>query len=208
MIASLNELWRTGRLIAEHPVSQHEPSDMTLINWIETAEQEYRQQLPNHPPELDCVLAIWAVKQFIRASQLLVHRELGEQFIASGLESEPVDELLSSTISNASEQATVHYTVDLMFRFLPDLERLTRAASLSDPLLEQISKWANRWPLSSARMSGLQIEPNRLEPILQNRCLRIMYIERTLGSNASPDALAHWSHVHAQYEWKTLAHQS
>lgn len=48
MIASLNELWRTGRFVAEHPVAMLEPDEQTLANWIVAAELEcarYRDQI-------------------------------------------------------------------------------------------------------------------------------------------------------------------
>ena len=79
VIASLNELWRTGRFVAEHPVAMMEPDEQTLVDWILAAELEYRAQLPSNPPKVDCYCAVWAMKQFVRASQWMVHRELGER---------------------------------------------------------------------------------------------------------------------------------
>jgi hypothetical protein len=195
MIASLNELWLTGRLIAEHPVAQREISDLELQQWIVAAEVQYRNQLPNCPPPVDTNWAVWAVRQFMRAAQLLVHRELGEEFIRSGLESEPVESVLTFHQASAGQQASIHYSVDLVFRFLPDLERLAKAASPADPLLDQLRDWGQRWPLSGARMQTAHelkegnsvTEDERLEPIFMDRCLRILYIERLLGPNPTAD---------------------
>ena len=207
MIASLNELWRTGRFVVEHPVAIVEPDEQTLVDWIVAAELEYRAQLPSNPPKVDCFCAVWAMKQFVRASQLMVHRELGEQFIQSGLEAEPADVALRISNLNRTEYASIHYSVDLTFRFLPDLERLTKAASQTDPLLNHIALWADRWPLSFARTLRAKIELEKMEPILQNRCLRILYIERALGPNPTSVETDYWAKTHDQYEWKSFAIQ-
>ena len=206
MINALNELWHTGRLVALHPVAMPESNSDAIADWLRKAEAEYREQLPGVPPALNLPLAVWATQQFYRAAQLMVYRELGEEFILTGLETEPAE--LAIGEANAPEIASIHYSVDLLFRFLPDLERLTKAASLADPLLKQIEAWAERWPLSSARMKRQVEIREKLEPILRNRCLRIMYIERVLdGSSVSADEADRWNKINAQYEWKTLDSQ-
>ncbi len=206
MIERLDELWQTGRLVAAHPVASAHPDDAGLVDWLSRVEHQYRLQLPSTPPPLEFKWALWAIQQFYRASQLMVHRELGEQFIRMGLETEPVGLLGKGTHEPTMlELASIHYSVDLHFRFLPDLERLTKAADPTDPLLQQFGAWADRWPLSGARLHRKSIDQGKLEPILLNRCLRIMYIERALdrGPNASAD-VEHWNKLNAQYEWKTL----
>lgn len=210
MIERLNELWRTGRLVAEHPVASLEPERNALVDWIRKAEAEYRPQLPIAPPPLDVASAIWSVQQFYRASQLMVHRELGEEFIQSGLETEPFEERTPSCHSATDAIATdaiasIHYSVDLLLRFLPDLQRLAKAASSSDPLLAQMDAWAARWPLSAARMQNQTVCQEKLEPILLNRCLRIMYIERVLDRGPFCQMeMDRWNKINAQYEWKTF----
>ncbi len=205
MIDRLDELWHTGRLVAEHPVASSEPETDVLIDWLRKAETEYRKQLPSTPPPLDISSAIWAVQQFYRASQLMVHRELGEEFIQSGLETEPPEAPMPSIDSAFLASASIHYSVDLFFRFLPDIQRLAIAACSSDPLLMQMDAWAKRWPLSAARMQNQTVDQEKLEPILVNRCLRTMYIERVLDRNPfSQVEMERWSKIHAQYEWKTF----
>lgn len=201
-----DELWQTGRLVAEHPVNSAEPETDILVGWLREAETEYRKQLPIAPPPLDIASAIWALQQFYRASQLMVHRELGKEFILSGLETEPTDLQPPAGDSPMEGVASIHYSVDLLFRFLPDLMRLTKAACASDPLLVQLEAWANRWPLSAARIQAQTVSQEKLEPILLNRCLRIMYIERVLECNPfSQVEMDRWTKINAQYEWKTFA---
>ena len=206
MIHGFEELWQTGRLVATHPVSSPQPDEVTLAEWLTRMELQYRKQLPLNPPPLDMATALWALQQFHRVSQLMVHRELGEPFIRMGLETEPIGLLGNGASGPATlELASIHYSVDLHFRFLPDLARLTKAADPTDPLLQQIDAWMERWPLSGARMPRKSVEQEKLEPILLNGCLRIMYIERVFdrGPNASDD-VDHWNKLNALYEWKTL----
>ena len=209
MIDVLEELWQTGRLVATHPVASTQTDETTLVEWLTRVEHQYRLQLPNTPPPLEIEWALWAVQQFYRAALLLVHRELGEQFIWMGLETEPAESMKGGDREWTTLQvASIHYSVDLHFRFLPDLERLTKAAVPSDPLLKQIEAWAERWPLSAARMHNKSVGQEKLEPILLNRCLRVMYIERVLdrGPHSSTD-VDHWNKINAQYEWMTLDRQ-
>lgn len=204
MIDSLEELWSTGRLTVVHPVNHIEPSQDCLAEWIGEAERLYRLQLPNNPPAVNMDLAIWGLNQFYRAAQLMVYRELGEQFIESGLEIEPDFCLQNWSQWSPVERASAHYSVDLFFRFLGDLQRLAKAASPADLLVKQVESWADRWPLSGARIGESVVLEENLEPILLNRCLRILYIERKQDRNISSDEMDHWSLVNAQYEWKTI----
>jgi len=208
VIHLLDELWHTGRLVALHPVAAPETSIDAIANWLSRAEAEYRNQLPSVPPALDLSSAVWAAQQFYRAAQLMVYQELGDEFILTGLETEPTDDSRFSDADKAPEIASIHYSVDLLFRFLPDLERLTKAASSTDPLLKQIDAWAERWPLSSARMKRPAEIQEKMEPILRDRCLRIMYIERVLdGGPVSADEADRWNKINAEYEWKTFDRQ-
>jgi hypothetical protein len=205
LIEQLNELWNSGRLLATHPVTSSEEHDELILAWLATVEPSYRQQLPGDPPASIPQVSVWAARQFFRAAQLVVHRELGESFIQSGLETEPIQKRDSPWATNPS----LHYSVDLHFRFLPDLVRLAKAMSRTDPLLDQLNAWMIRWPLSGARIAGLPPEESeRLEPILRDPCLRIVYIERRLSDpEISKSEIAYWHQVLEQREWSSLANQ-
>ena len=73
----------------------------------------------------------------------------------------------------------VCYSVDLTFRFLPDLARIARAASEDDPLVKHLLQWASDWPLSSVGIKG--IEHIDVEPFIHDRCLRTMYVDRIVA---------------------------
>jgi hypothetical protein len=208
LIEQLDALWTTGSLLAVHPVSSDEESDDEIRSWLEPMESMYRLQLPDQPPNLNPESAVWAARQFYRAAQLVVHRELGEAFIQSGLELEP---RFDRPVPSEKEHASIHYSVDLHFRFLPDLMRIAGAMSPTDPLIDQLNAWSDRWPLSGARIASQSIEAplsRQLEPILSNRCLRILYIERRFSDpKISHDEVLFWNQVSEQHDWKPLGSQ-
>ncbi len=186
LIEQLNELWVTGRLVLDHPLVAETPSDSELVSWIDDQEQIYRRQLPEEPPVLEVEWALWACKQLVRAAQLLVYRELGEEFIHSGLETLP-KHLLPVDAEANREQAILyvidpklHYSVDLFFRFLPDLNRLARAASGSDPLLQVFQRWAEAWPLSGVGINRMQEETEAMMIVKDDIFLATLYHDRKL----------------------------
>ncbi len=188
-IEELNEWWTSGRLIVDHPGGYETIADDKLGQWIESIESTYRFQLPADLPELNVAAAIWACKQVIRAAQLSVYRELGEDFIKQGLEWIP--SWLPNSASSVKTQETFtsvfatlpehHYSVDLFFRFLPDLFRLTQVASPSDPLLAYLQQWATIWPLSGNGISGVTVCEEAVQVVQRTRGLRILYRERSLA---------------------------
>ena len=49
---------------------------------------------------------------------------------------------------------STHYSVDLVFRFLPEVVIFARSAAAHDPLVEHLERFAREWPLSSVGMPG------------------------------------------------------
>jgi hypothetical protein len=75
--------------------------------------------------------------------------------------------------------ATAHYSVDLVFRFLPDLIALARRVSQDDPLVEALRNLIAPWPLASVGMSDIPVAD--IEPIIGHPCLRQLYVDRILA---------------------------
>jgi hypothetical protein len=73
----------------------------------------------------------------------------------------------------------LHYSVDLVFQFLPDLSKLTGHAAPDDPLLTSLGSWANLWPLSSVGMKG--VVPQSLRGIVEHPGLLQYYVDRILA---------------------------
>jgi hypothetical protein len=76
---------------------------------------------------------------------------------------------------------SVHYSVDLTFRYLPDLYKLARSASQQDVLLTHLARWAVDWPLSSVGMAG--VEPVELDDWVNDPCLLGLYVDRVIARN-------------------------
>lgn len=140
------------------------------LDWLAGFEREYRQHLPGRPPGLHSAALRWSVSLFSRAAQCVVHRHLGEEIVARDL---------AVSFPEPPTPATV-YSVDLTFRFLPDLLRLARGASEGDPLVTRIVDWGCEWPLSSVGMTLPRLGPT--EPILADRCLAAMYRDRIVAA--------------------------
>ena len=142
-------------------------------DWAEEAERTIREHWPFGPPLVDRTALKWAIRQFHAAAQLAVFRQLGPEEVAKRLGDDFVGE---------GDAASVAYSVDLVFRFLPDLVRIVKGMNPDDPLLAQLRKWGECWPLSSVGVPGLSVP--RIEPILENRCLSIMYVDRIIEADA------------------------
>jgi hypothetical protein len=109
-----------------------------------------------------------------RACQFITYRDTGETTVA---------EMLAAACP-ASDPPSVHYSVDLTFRFLPDLGKLARCVSPRDPLLAHIGKWAVEWPLSSVGMAD--VGPVRIDPWAEDPCLLGLYVDRVIARGDLP----------------------
>jgi MoxR-vWA-beta-propeller ternary system domain bpX4 len=137
------------------------------------AEPQMREHWPLSPPVVDRDALKWAIRQFHGAAQLAVFRQLGPEEVAKRLGDDFVVE---------GDAASAIYSVDLVFRFLPDLVRIVKGMNPDDPLLAQLRRWGERWPLSSVGILGLSV--SGIEPILANRCLSMMYVDRIIEADA------------------------
>jgi hypothetical protein len=81
----------------------------------------------------------------------------------------------------ADDSPAVHYSVDLSFRFLPDLVRHARAASERDALVGRLMDWANRWPLSCVGFAGAAA--GSIDGFAGHPCLLRMYVDRIIAGH-------------------------
>lgn len=163
------QLYADGRvrLQSGEPASADEIRDAAA--WLMTAEQDARQHLPDDPPPVDAGALEWAARMFYGAAQMAVFRHLGP---------DELKERLDEPLNTDRVTPSVAYSVDVVFRFLPDLIRIVKGMNPEDPLLEILTEWAKQWPLSSVGVKG--IEECDVEPVLRDRCLSLMYADRIL----------------------------
>ncbi|MDB5344435.1 MAG: hypothetical protein JWP89_2812 [Schlesneria sp.] len=153
-----------GRLLTESPQELNESFKL-----LSDFDREYRLELAHKPPELSRAALLWGAIQVRRAASLLTYREAEPEQLQAALTGS-----FAETIS-----ASVVYSVDLTYRFLPDLLRLARAASPQDPLVAILKDWANQWPLSSVGVADVSVTGS-LE-WLDDPCLRHLYVDRILA---------------------------
>ncbi|MDB5389901.1 MAG: hypothetical protein JWM11_5547 [Planctomycetaceae bacterium] len=169
-------LWHGTELVLSSPLGPTSDQVAESLRFLKSVEIEYRAGLPEGVPTANLPAAEWALVTLYRVSQFLVFRELPEEMLRTEL-ARPCPE---------QKSAAVCYGVDLSFRFLPELVRLTRAVNSQDPLLEFLKAWAAEWPLSSVGVSDVDfasIGSESIEPILENAALRMMYIDRILTTH-------------------------
>ena len=145
-----DELWQAGELLVRYEAVQ-------------------RSGFPGEPPRFAFPVAIWAAKAFYRACQAATFRDLPADLLSAFLGEE----------CPAGEPASLHYTVDLVFQFLPDLTKLAGHAMPDDPLVEHLRKWANQWPLSSVGMKD--VNPPSLGGMIEHPGLLQYYVDRLIA---------------------------
>lgn len=162
-------LFRDGRVRAARPAEISDKELRAADEVLRAFEQEYRQDLPATPPSLCLPVARWAATMFYRACQFVAFRDTGEEIMA---------QTMAATCPHG-DLSSVHYSVDLTFRYLPDLVKLAQNASQADPLLAHLASWAAQWPLSSVGM--VVAGPVQIGPWARDPCLLGLYVDRVIA---------------------------
>lgn len=156
---------RVGAPGDETPAGEWENVDALLAERHAAESAEF----PGAIPALAPAAARWAAEHFYRACQFSVHRDAGAEKIAAAL----------AAPCPPASAASRHISVDLTFRFLPDLYRLAHAASPDDPLCKRLGNWAAEWPLSSTGMAD--VNPPHIDDVLEHAGLRTLYVDRIIA---------------------------
>lgn len=128
-----------------------------------------RDEFPAGAPEIGLPSALWAAALLYRGCQAFAYRDMSAELLEEAL-SIPCPEQVD---------ASVLYSVDLTWRYLPDLRAMARGFSPEDPLVKALDGLAARWPFSSVGLP-VPIETD-VEPILDHPCLRRVYVDRILA---------------------------
>src|SRR6478672_5881109 len=110
----LNGLFADGRVAVPAPA---EVASDELGAAARILEEQYglcRLDAPDGLPAYDPQAAMWAAIQFYRACQIAMFRDIGEEAIVK---------LRDNELKNW-DRPEAHHSVDLSFRFLPDLVRI------------------------------------------------------------------------------------
>jgi hypothetical protein len=166
--AYLTHLLETGRVHAALNPTDAAGAIKDLPAAITLADAAARLELPGAPPALSMPAAVWAGTIFNHACRFLVYREIGGNAVAATM----------AAPCPLAASPSVAYSVDLTFRYLPDLTALARGIAEDDPLVEGLYALARAWPLSSV---GISL-PTAVDvsSFIQDRCLRMLYVDRIL----------------------------
>jgi hypothetical protein len=164
LTAFLTQLAENGVAVVSSAEGLTESADDILLAW----DAIQRANFPGAAPELIPEAAAWAAARLYRGCQALVCREMPPADAAR---------LLREPCPHTPSPA-VDYSVDLVFRFLPDLLTLTRRVSHNDPLVAELLALGQAWPLSSVGMEG--IGAVEVAHLLTHPGLRQLYVDRIL----------------------------
>lgn len=154
------------RVAAFSPISTEDSARAAQV--LSEFEPSYRASLPNSPPPFHLETALHASEVVYRCCQCLVYRDLSLQEVLPAQVFRP----------DGASKGTQHYSADLVFRFLPDVWRLAKAASESDPLVAYIRELGAQWPLSSIGITG--IPECDVSELLADNSLSTLYVDRVL----------------------------
>ena len=162
----VQELLASGRVSV--PLSPQVPDE--LDGAVAELDRALRPQLAFDPPALAPDAARWGLLILYRACQFLVHRDIEADAIRAAF-AQPCPRTAA---------ADVCYSVDLSFRFLPDLLRLARGLPESDPLVQGVLALLRNWSLSSVGIDTVGNEEEAIETFIHHPSLRMLYIDRII----------------------------
>lgn len=164
----IQDIFQQGKVTVDANVTPFTDED------LQAATQRLLEQYDHQKLELtatvlafDATAAVWAAGYLYRAVQLVMLRDLGE---------EAVNSLLTPYEGAVSAEAVL--SVDLSFRYLPNLMGLAKGLAPEDVLVKRLKDTAVQWPFSSVGMT-LEEELN-IEVIMNNACVRRSYIDRII----------------------------
>lgn len=165
----LHSLFSNGELM----IPQHESAfdKRQTHNAVTQFERVWRCELPGDPPEFVAESAVKATQILMAVCRSVVHREI---------RIEQTEQTITQVCLTDDDTPSLHYSVDLVLRFLPQVIERARRISESDTLLDLLKGIGRQWPLSSVGTKGCL--PDQLPTALQHPCLWRMYVDRIIST--------------------------
>jgi MoxR-vWA-beta-propeller ternary system domain bpX4 len=176
----LCELFAAGVVNVDPFVRAETTLPADAAGFLRDRDELVRAELADGAPALDRAAADWAALQFYHACQFFADRD-------------PVEALVRQVLAvpcPGGPSAERDYSVDLVFRFLPDLIALAEQRAPGDALTAILREWARAWPLSSVGYVIPADVPGVGEgAFMDNVALRRLYLDRIFARSAK-DRLA------------------
>ena len=133
-------------------------------------EERARTELAGDAPAFSGPAGLWAARLIYQACCCVVCRELGADVL---------DKVFAVPCPTAPGPER-DWSVDLLFRHLPELFRVARHLSNADPLLAALKALGTAWPLSSVGMP--ELEAVRIDSFCAHPALRRLYADRIVAA--------------------------
>ena len=169
MIQFLQSLVVSGEL--EVPLAECAFDERQALDAVTQLEAIWRSELPGNPPEFVAESALKATQILMGVCRSVVHREISI---------EQTKQTIHQACLTDDNTPSLHYSVDLVLRFLPQVAERARRISESDALLDLLTAIGRRWPLSSVGMKGCLLD--QLPTALQHPSLWRMYVDRIIST--------------------------
>lgn len=169
----LHALFERGEVTVARYSGESPSAGDDVASLLSDAESLVRSELAGDPPTFVPRAAAWATLQFYRACQFSVSRDVPPDVVLKEL---------SGEYPGRADPDTC-YSVDLIFRFLPDLYRIVNRLAPEDVLLTVVRNWAHRWPLSSV---GIRLEQDfSIDDWADSFALLRLYCDRITAEDAA-----------------------
>jgi MoxR-vWA-beta-propeller ternary system domain bpX4 len=166
----LTHLIQEGKAHLESDISPFQPDDLTNAEGLlNSVYQQDALDMPDRPPQYLGSAGLWAAQFLYHALQCTVMRNV---------EDETVEKLLQDYPDAITPEAI--YSVDLTFRYLPDLFKLAKGLAPDDVLVQILKKNALIWNFSSVGMDLGNDVSHGL--VLEHPSLTIAYVDRIIQS--------------------------
>lgn len=169
------------------------------------SERIWRCGVPGEPPRFDVATATAASRVLLSMCQAVVYREM---------EMADLKRLLTATSlpygDVVVQNPSLHYSVDLLFRFMPQVIERAKRISQSDELIPLMLDVLKPWPLSSVGVSELSPAATclSLRVVQSDRSLWRMYVDRVISQKEAarlqhPETRAAVAAAIGPFEWLT-----
>lgn len=164
----LKSLGEEGRaIISGRPLTGDCADAVAVLRQID---EFSRNDLALELPVFSVEAALWGARLFYQLCSFVVCRDIGEEQIQA----------ICANPCPEPRCPQTDWSVDLTLRHLPKLFRLANQLSNADPLIVELRKLAEAWPLSSV---GVPVLGNvSIKPFSSDPALRQLYADRIISS--------------------------
>lgn len=142
----LEELFTTGEVTVEPGIIPLEAADLAASGILLRKQYDHRVlEFAGTAPLWREDAAVWAAIYLLRAAQLSILRDEGEEQVRNQL-----------SVFPDKRNAAAVFSADICLIYLPELWQLAQSLAPQDVLVKQLSQTAADWPFSSV---GIEISP-------------------------------------------------